>query len=188
ANDMISSGETSLVVGIATTLSVLIIGVVAAVLTSRTISRPVKLLMNRMKAITNGDLRHDPLAVTSRDEIGQLVTATNDMNETMRDLLTQVAEVSKTVSSQSEEMTQSADEVKEGASQVASTIEELAEGSGRHAYDSNELASTMTNVAGEIDHGHVNGGKVEESSSEENTRTLAGSKLIDSSKEQMDKS
>src|SRR5690625_7364928 len=32
-----------------TTLSVLIIGVVAAVLTSRTISRPVKLLMNRMK-------------------------------------------------------------------------------------------------------------------------------------------
>src|SRR5699024_11351298 len=47
ANDMISSGEASLVVGIAITLSVLIIGVVAAVLTSHTISRPVKLLMNR---------------------------------------------------------------------------------------------------------------------------------------------
>ena len=187
ANDMISSGETSLVVGIATTLSVLIIGVVAAVLTSRTISRPVKLLMNRMKAITNGDLTHDPLAVTSRDEIGQLVTATNDMNETMRDLLTQVAEVSKTVSSQSEEMTQSADEVKEGASQVASTMQELAEGSERQASDASDLSSTMTTFAGEIDQAHVNGGKVEESSSEVITMTVAGSKLMDSSKEQMDK-
>src|SRR5699024_5395915 len=120
------------------------------------------LVMGRMKNIANGDLSHPPLQVTSKDEIGQLVTATNHMNDQMRDLLNQINTVSETVSSQSEELTQSAGEVKEGAEQIASTMQELASGSETQATSASDLSSTMQLFANEIDEAHGNSGRIEE--------------------------
>lgn len=185
AQKVMSNGETSLIVGVAISLLVVVIGGVAALVTARTISKPINLLMDRMKTIANGDLSHSPLEVKSRDEIGQLVTATNNMNENIRGLLHQVNVVSETVSSQSEELTQSAGEVKEGSEQIASTMQELASGSETQASSASDLSSTMMSFANEIDEAHINGGRIEQSSGEVIHMTAEGSKLMDSSKGQM---
>ena len=185
AQKVMSNGETSLIVGVAISLLVVVIGGVAALVTARTISKPINLLMDRMKTIANGDLCHSPLEVKSRDEIGQLVTATNNMNENIRGLLHQVNVVSETVSSQSEELTQSAGEVKEGSEQIASTMQELASGSETQASSASDLSSTMMSFANEIDEAHINGGRIEQSSGEVIHMTAEGSKLMDSSKGQM---
>ena len=63
-------------------------------------------------------MSHKPLKSKYRNEIGQLVIATNHMNQSMRDLLKKINEVSETVSSQSEELTQSANEVTAGVNKL----------------------------------------------------------------------
>lgn len=187
AAGVISNGKTSLIVGVTITILTLIVGVSAAVVTSGSISKPINMLMNRMKLIADGDLSHTPLEVTSKDEVGQLVTATNTMNENMLNLLNQVNDVSDTVSRQSVELNQSALEVKEGASQIATTMQELASGSETQASGASDLSSTMMSFTKEIDETHMRGGRIETASNEVIHMTEEGSKLMDSSKEQMAK-
>src|SRR5699024_169092 len=141
---------------------VLVLAIVISFLTTRNVTKQIKLVMGRMKTIADGDLSHPPLQVTSTDEVGQLVTATNHMNAQMTDLLNQIKTVSETVSSQSEELTQSAGEIKEGAEQIASTMQELASGSETQANSANDLSSTMQLFANEIDEAHGNSGRIEE--------------------------
>ena len=102
--------------------------------------------MNRMKLIANGDLSQEPLKTNLRDETGQLMNATNEMNHHMRELLTKINIVSETVNSQSEELTQSANEVKAGSEQIAVTMQELASGAEAQANTSSELSSSTDSI------------------------------------------
>jgi len=164
---------------------VLVIAIIISVVTTRNVTKQIKLVMERMKNIADGNLSHSPLEVNSTDEIGQLVTATNHMNDQMRVLLNQINMVSETVSSQSEELTQSAGEVKEGAEQIASTMQELASGSETQANSATDLSSTMQSFANEIDAAHRNSGRIEEFSNDVVKVTAEGSQLMESSKSQM---
>ena len=95
----------SILIPISITLGVvLLLAIVVSILITKGITKPIKQVMERMKNIASGDLSHKPLKSKYRNEIGQLVMATNDMNQNMRDLLNQINEVSETVSSQSEEL------------------------------------------------------------------------------------
>src|SRR5699024_407309 len=62
---------------------VLIIAIIVSLLTTRRITNPIKTVMERMESIADGDLSQSPLETKSKDEIGQLVNATNEMNERM---------------------------------------------------------------------------------------------------------
>ncbi|SFB39889.1 HAMP domain-containing protein, partial [Lentibacillus halodurans] len=53
----------------------IVLAVVISFMITRRITKPINMVMNRMKQIANGDLSEEPLKTTSRDEIGQLVTA-----------------------------------------------------------------------------------------------------------------
>ncbi|MGP4105639.1 methyl-accepting chemotaxis protein [Virgibacillus sp. L01] len=185
--EVISNGETSLFIGIAITILVMVLGILIAILTSRSITNPISTVMERMKVITNGDLSQEPLETRSIDEIGQLIVATNEMNTNMRELLNQINEVSETVSSQSEELTQSASEVKSGAEQIATTMQELASGSETQANTSSELSSVMGNFANKVQEANENGEHIQKSSNEVLEMTDEGSELMNSSNEQMAK-
>ncbi|WP_164667702.1 methyl-accepting chemotaxis protein [Virgibacillus doumboii] len=166
---------------------VLIIAIVVSLFITRIITNPLKIVMERMKLITSGDLSQEPLKTKSNDEIGQLVKATNDMNSGMRDLLHQINEVSETVSSQSEELTQSANEVKAGSEQIAVTMQELAFGSETQANTSSELSSVMSTFAQRVEQANENGERIEHSSDVVLGMTDEGSQLMDTSIEQMAK-
>ena len=183
----IDSGKTSLSVGIIFSILVIIIGLIAAVVTSASISSPIKKVTERMKLIANGDLSLEPLQTKSRDETGQLVNATNDMNQQMKELLNQINEVSETVSAQSEELTQSANEVKVGSEQVASTMQELAAGSETQANSASDLASGMNTFSEKVQKANDNGHRVEENSKVVLNMTNDGSELMKKSILQMDK-
>ncbi|MGP4105638.1 methyl-accepting chemotaxis protein [Virgibacillus sp. L01] len=176
----------AILVPIAITLGVIfILAVVVSLTITRKITKPIKIVMERMKLIANGDLTQEPLETKSRDEVGQLATATNDMNNSMRDLLNQINKVSETVSAQSEELTQSANEVKEGSEQVATTMQELASGSETQANTSSELSSVMGTFAARVQEANSNGESIQNSSSEVLGMTDEGSRLMNSSNEQM---
>ena len=181
----VSSGESTLMVVLIVSLLVLVLGIVIALVTSQKISTPIRSVMNRMKVIANGDLTQEPLKTNLRDETGQLMKATNEMNHHMRELLTKINVVSETVSAQSEELTQSSNEVKTGSEQVAVTMQELASGAEVQANTSSELSSTMAIFATNVQEANENGQQINQTSSEILALTDQGSQLMNSSTKKM---
>lgn len=185
--EIISSGEQTQRIVVIVSLLIVVLSIGAALITAGMISRPIRTVMERMKLIANGDLSQEVLRTNARDEVGQLVKATNEMAVNTRDLLTQINVVSETVTSQSEELTQAANEVKSGSEQIAVTMQELATGSETQANSASDLASIMGTFAVKVDEAHDNGGRVQRYSNEVLGMTSKGSELMTSSTEQMAK-
>lgn len=164
---------------------VLVLAILISLAVTKGITKPIKQVMERMKSIAGGDLHHQALTPKYKNEIGQLVLATNDMNENMRHLLHQINEVSETVSSQSEELTQAAGEVKTGTEQIATTMEELATGSETQANSASDLSSIMGMFVTKVEEANENGGHIQENSGNVLDMTTEGSRLMDSSTQQM---
>src|SRR5690606_866226 len=78
---VVKYGQSSNMVGLVVTLAVFILGTIISIYTSIVIGRPVKNVATRMKAISNGELQAEPIKTKLKDEIGQLVTAVNDIND-----------------------------------------------------------------------------------------------------------
>lgn len=97
----------AMMVAILSTLAVLIISILVVLRLSRSISRPVKSVTNRMVALSDGDLHTEVAHVNSRDEL-ELMTQTLDatvesVNRYISDIqqvLTQIADGNLKVSAQ----------------------------------------------------------------------------------------
>lgn len=184
---IVSMGHSTIITSIIVALFVLISGTVVAIITSSSISRPIKLIMNRLNELAGGNLRLEPLTTNSEDEIAHLVAATNIMTENNRELINEIGRVSETVSSQSEELTQAANEVKVGTEQVAKTMEELAQGSETQADSASGLATMMMTFNDQVEDANNSGKHIEDNSKYVLEMTEKGSHLMGNSTKQMEK-
>lgn len=180
-------GEISIIIVVIVSVIVLFIGILVALKMASIISKPIITVMNRMKNIADGDLTNESLQTKSTDEIGQLVSATNHMSDNTKDILSRIRTVSETVSSQNEELTQASGEVKSGTEQIAITMEELATGSETQANSASDLSSNMANFTTKVAEANESGEHVQQNSSEVLVMTKEGSKLMQSSTDQMSK-
>ncbi|MFJ7973210.1 methyl-accepting chemotaxis protein [Psychrobacillus sp. NPDC096389] len=149
--------------------------------------REIPHVTNVMEQLALGNLSKEELQSKSKDEIGQLVTSTNQLNRNLREIVSQINTVSETVSNQSEELTQSANEVKMGAEQVAITMQELASGSETQANSASDLSFGMNNFAEKVQEANENGYRIETNSKVVLNMTKDGSELMKNSIAQMDK-
>lgn len=185
--DTMSAGATTLVVVSTILIIVIIVGVVIAFLTSRSITNPITRVMNRLDELANGNLAHEPLRVTSRDEIAQLMESTNTLTRNNYQIVHQINDVAVTVSSQSEELTQIAGEVRTGTDQIAITMEELAAGAETQANSASDLAHTMGSFTNKVEQANENGEQIQNYSTNVLDLTKDGRNLMQSSTEQMAK-
>ncbi|SDN77314.1 methyl-accepting chemotaxis protein [Alkalicoccus daliensis] len=168
-------------------ISVIIVlaAVAIALYTARIISKPVQEVTERAKAMAAGDLSHEPLESKSKDEIGALVAAMNQMSEENKTTLHGISQISTSLASQSEELTQSADEVKTGSQQIASTMEELASGTESQADHSSQLSATMGEFSQQMKASNDSTGEALELSNNVIALTGNGSKIVGDSVQQM---
>ena len=122
-------------------------GVVIAILFSRSISKPVKLVSGQMTVMATGDLRQDVELKPRNDEIGELVVNMTGFQQNLKKTLSDVIASATEVSSYSEELSSSSKEVSLGAQQIANTMEELSYGAERQIDATTELASLMNDFA-----------------------------------------
>lgn len=183
--DILASGETTMVIVIIVSSLVVVLGLIVAFITSNSISRPLRTVMSRMNIIADGDLSADPLKTKLKDEIGQLVTATNEMSENTRDVLNQINVVSETVTGQSEELSQSASEVRAGSEQISITMEELALGATTQATTASDLSTAMVSFTSKVEEVNHNSERINQSSHYVLEVTEEGSQLMESSTKQM---
>src|SRR5699024_5450093 len=73
----------------------IIIGIIVAMLTANNLKKGIVAVRNRMNRIADGDLTQKSMEVASKDEIGQLIDATNKMSDNTRNLLDEINNVSE---------------------------------------------------------------------------------------------
>ncbi|MES2069511.1 MAG: methyl-accepting chemotaxis protein [Pseudomonadota bacterium] len=145
-------------------LSVLLIaiGVVAAIIISRSITQPLKHAVHAASMVAAGDLT-TAIDTSSRDEIGELMQALHAMNEALRNIVSQVksgtyaiagaaSEISTgnlDLSARTEQQASSLEETAASMEELTSTVKQNAENAGQ----ANQLAMTASDVA-------VKGGRV----------------------------
>ena len=182
---IVKKGTSTLIFFGSVIVLIIILSIAIALITANSISKPLHRVMGRMKMIAAGDLSNEPLDTTLRDEIGQLIVATNEMSENTHNLLDEIHRVSQTVSSQSEELTQSANEVKIGTTQIATTMEDLAYGSESQANNASTLSTAMESFVSRVMDANENGTYIHQSSNEVLAMTSTGREAMNSSSEQM---
>lgn len=132
------------------------LGALEAVWLARIISRPLNTALEVAQTVASGNLTSS-IAVTSKDETGQLLQALKDMNASLRNIVgqvregtdiiataaTQVASGSLDLSARTEQQASSLEETASSMEELTSTVKQ----NGESARRANELAGTASSIA-----------------------------------------
>lgn len=137
-------------------IAVIIIGVLAALaasfLIARSVIRPTRDLLEAARGVAAGDLNRRVEAKT-KDELGDLSSAFNEMSGNLRLLVGQIVENASTLAASSQELTASAEEVSAAVVKMTSTAAEVASTSDQGARQAREAAARAGSITGVADRG-----------------------------------
>ena len=171
---------TYILIGITAILIVIISLVIV-----RSITRPILSVAYRMNMIASGDLSIKPLAVKTKDELGELSTNFNVMVQNIKHLVSEIRTASEHVASSSEELTASSEETAQSAEQIAASIQTIASNSESQAAITEDTKHVVTDISQGISRISTN---IEETNTITENAVLAaktGTKVIDNSISQM---
>ena len=130
---------------------------------AQSISNPVLKVVKVAQAIARGDLSSEELKIKSKDEIGQLGDALNEMSVNLNDMVSQVASAASQIASSTQQLSATSEEMAAGAeeqtsqtSQVATSVEEMSATvqevakNAKNASDSSGEAGKTAEEGGEI--------------------------------------
>ena len=181
ANDMNSTKIILLILSHALTVVALVLGFYV----SNNISKPITRLMNRIERISNRNLNHEPLKITSNDEVGRLTVATNAMNDQLKDIVMNIQEGASTVTESSNNLKVAAQEVTNGMTQTNEAMEQIAEGTEAQATSASDLRTIMQTFTQNVEQANENSLKVQSHSESVQAMTEEGQKLINDTEQQM---
>lgn len=173
---------TLVVIGVAIIIGIFVIWQYAS-----SMAKPINRVVQAMERFAEGDLTQESMSIRSKDEIGKLANAMNQMQTKLKDMIHNIAQASDLINTSSKELSQSANEVNMGAEQVAITMNELASGAEGQAHHSNELTSLMERFTADLRETNQHGEHIHQSSVEVLGLTNEGSQLMTSSNSQMSK-
>ncbi|WP_214775611.1 methyl-accepting chemotaxis protein [Exiguobacterium sp. s37] len=113
-----------------------VIGVLSLLALQRLFLKPINRLGRQARIMAEGDLTGEDIEVASNDELGDLVTAFNEMKHNLVGLIRRVGEASDKVTAYSEELYASTDHVATTTQGVSRLFEEMnvaAQGSSKRA-------------------------------------------------------
>ncbi|CAK13643.1 methyl-accepting chemotaxis protein [Pseudomonas entomophila] len=134
------------------TLLALLVGILAAFIITRQITRPLRETMDVVNRIASGDLTQN-LRVTRRDELGALQEGIARMGTTLRDLITgirdgvtQIASAAEELSAVTEQTSAGANSQKVETDQVATAMHEMAATVQEVARNAEQASHAATNA------------------------------------------
>ncbi|WP_077296691.1 methyl-accepting chemotaxis protein [Virgibacillus pantothenticus] len=170
---------------IVSTVGLILLVIVIASVTVKSVCKPLERLLARMKDIAKGKVHMEPLSIHSRDEFGQMMETTNKISGNLNIILQKITVVSETVNNYGKSFSLSAKEVMEGAEQIATTMQELAAGSETQANRASDLAINMEAFTNKVSETNEQGKLIGQASQEILTMTEEGDQMMKSSSEQM---
>ncbi|MFN7252777.1 MAG: methyl-accepting chemotaxis protein [Anaerobacillus sp.] len=140
---MVNHGDTIVLFNIVATVIGIVIALVVALITAKRIVAPITAVVQLVEQVAKGDLTGKEIVVKSNDELGRLIKSTNEMANNLRNLLTRTTETSNQVAAASEELTASSDQTTIATNQIASTIQDVAKGAAVTVNGAQESARAM---------------------------------------------
>jgi len=139
-----------------------IFGVAIAWFITRSITRPLQEAVDLAGAVAKGDLTRR-IEVKSNDEVGQLLQALKDMNDSLTGIVTEVRGSTESITTASQEIAQGNADLSQRTEEQASSLEETASSmeeltstvrqNAENAKQANQLANNASDIA-------VKGGRV----------------------------
>lgn len=126
---------------------VIVVGVVFIILLTRNIARPMHKLEKYVQEIKNGNLTIDSLNIKTKDELGSLAKAIEELKDTLTTLLMNLSDGASHLSSTSEQLTASTEEVNNASSLMLTVVKEGAESADTMAQSATESAKAMDETA-----------------------------------------
>ena len=138
-------------ISVIVTLALGVIGVILSLIISYrstdSLTGRIGLIKERLERIADGDFSSGPLAIESKDELGDLGRSLNVTQDYLIMLIKNIQNVSQTLDGSSNELYATGEEVQQGTQQIAATMEELASGTELQANSASNLANEMDSFA-----------------------------------------
>jgi len=151
---LVSEGRSLNILVFVATFIVLIIGFSVAMSTGRKISFAVEATLDRAKAIAQGDLTGAEIAIVSRDELGDLATAINEMQASLKGMISSIsqdaqhlAEASKEFSTVSQRISANSEQTSAQAGVVSAAAEQVKDSLRTVATGTEEMTTTIKDIA-----------------------------------------
>ncbi|ARD55908.1 chemotaxis protein [Bacillus safensis] len=129
----------------------IIIAMILSFLLARSITTPIKRLIEHVRKVSEGDLT-STLAVKSQDEIGFLTKSINQMTEDIRELIEKVKGASDQVVKSADEVTHISNETLLSSEQIATAIQEVATGATKQASDAETINEKSEHLYEKVRH------------------------------------
>mgnify|MGYP003309138426 CR=1 FL=1 len=149
------------------------------------ISKPINKIMNRIESITERELNHEPLKVTSKDETKRLADSVNTMNEQMLLILGKIKTESNSITDDSNNLREASEQVTSDILLTSEAIEQIANGAEEQASSTAQLRSLMQDFMSNVKSANDNSVKVQSHSQSVQEMTTKGQDLINKTEEQI---
>ncbi|MGE5626471.1 MAG: methyl-accepting chemotaxis protein [Actinomycetes bacterium] len=138
-----------LVVSIGLFVSFVFIGFVTAFIVARKITQPLNELVTYTEFVSEGDLTRD-IVVATKDEIGQLGESFKNMQQQLRQTISDVSATTETVIGGTHHLTANMEDLAKSADQVAHTVQEIAANSDIVATGAAQNQDAVENITNAI--------------------------------------
>lgn len=129
----------------------IVVSILVGMFISFSISRPLRLIMNLMGRIEQGDLTVSS-PIIGKNEIGKLSHSFNKMIDNIRNLIMQTQHVADQVENDTDVIKGSSEQSAASSNQVATAISELAEGASEQSKQVDNTNKLMDKLANNINH------------------------------------
>lgn len=135
---------------------VFILGILASIALARSISNPIKYLVDIITKMSRYDLKFDKnhkaiKSITRKDEIGIITKSIVKMQSNLILLIKNIAQTSDRLTSASEELSSNSQQSALAAGEVAKTIEEIARGATNQAKENEQGVESISELGNYIE-------------------------------------
>lgn len=123
-----------------------VLSVVMSLITSRTITGPLRAGVEIMEAISQGRLAV-PIAVTGKDETGQLLAAMKKMTESLKAMVAAIQTSAHQVASSSEELSASSEQMSRGVAEQSGKSTQIATSTAEMSQTVMDIAKNATSIS-----------------------------------------
>lgn len=126
------------------------VALTVSVLFTRYLTRPLAQIAGVAQRVAQGELRLEPLPVRSRDELGRLAQAVNEMVDQLRGMIHNVQGAARQLAASADALSAGAEQTAQAAQEIAQSVQTVAGGAESQVRVTEESARAMEEMAAGI--------------------------------------
>ena len=163
----------------------LVLALIFGAFIAKLISNSLEAILRNVEVVAQGNLMVEEIPVVSQDEIGKLSLAFNAMNNSLRNLVQQLAQAAEQVTASSQELSGASDESARASDQIASNLQEINNSAEQTVVQTDNVSATALQISAGIQQVAANSQAVADNARQANESAKQGNQEVLYAIEQM---